>query len=88
MMPVGRQAIELKMQALFSALSGPLPRMRSYVNREFFLEQVEGLPDWSMGNMRMSFGWGQRYTTKGCYVVQLSEGPAPALIKKSEWVIY
>jgi hypothetical protein len=87
-MPVGKQAIELKMGALFSALSGPLPRMRSYVNRESFLEQVEGLPDLSMGNMRLSFGGGQRYASKGCYVVQLSEGPAPVLIKKSEWVIY
>jgi hypothetical protein len=87
-MPVGKQAIELKMGALFSALSGPLPRMRSYVNRESFLEQVEGLPDLSMEYMRLSFGWGQRYASKGCYVVQLSEGPAPVLIKKSEWVIY
>jgi hypothetical protein len=36
----------------------------------------------------MSFGTGQRYASKGCYVVQLSEGPKPELAKRSEWIIY
>jgi hypothetical protein len=37
---------------------------------------------------RLSFGPGQRYMSKGCFIVQLSVGAKPALIKKSDWVIY
>jgi hypothetical protein len=37
---------------------------------------------------RLSFGPGQRYASKGCYIVQLSNGVNPELVKKSGWVIY
>ncbi len=37
---------------------------------------------------RFSFGPGQRYASKGCYIVQLTKGPNPELIRKSEWVEY
>lgn len=37
---------------------------------------------------RLSFGPGQRYASKGCYIVQLSGGPKEELIKKSDWVIH
>jgi hypothetical protein len=37
---------------------------------------------------RLSFGPGQRYMSKGCYIVQLSPGSKPELLKKSDWVIY
>ncbi len=37
---------------------------------------------------RLSFGPGQRYASKGCFVVQLGKGPRPALVKKSAWVIH
>jgi hypothetical protein len=37
---------------------------------------------------RLSFGPGQRYASKGCYIVQLSKGEKPGLIKKSDWVIH
>ncbi|HEY6872677.1 MAG TPA: ABC transporter substrate-binding protein [Geobacteraceae bacterium] len=36
---------------------------------------------------RLSFGPGQRYAAKGCYVMQLTHGPNPDLVKKSDWVI-
>ena len=36
---------------------------------------------------RLSFGPGQRYASKGCYIIQLGPGPQPELIKRSEWVI-
>jgi hypothetical protein len=90
-MPVGKQAIDFKMRSLFSVLSGSLPKMRSFVYRDFFLEQLENTADLAIlpvGYTRLSFGTGQRYASKGCYVVQLSEGPDPVLIRKSEWVIY
>lgn len=37
---------------------------------------------------RFSLGPGQRYASKGCYIVQLTKGPGPELVKKSDWVIH
>lgn len=36
---------------------------------------------------RFSFGPGQRYVSKGCYIIQLGPGADPALLPRSEWVI-
>lgn len=37
---------------------------------------------------RLSFGPGQRYVSKGCYIIQLGPGTEPELIPRSEWVIH
>lgn len=37
---------------------------------------------------RFSFGPGQRYASKGCYIIQLGPGGDPALLPRSEWVIH
>jgi hypothetical protein len=37
---------------------------------------------------RFSFGPGQRYVSKGCYIIQLGPGPEPSLLPLSEWVIH
>jgi hypothetical protein len=37
---------------------------------------------------RISFGTGQRYAARGCFIVQLSHGTNPELVKKSSWVIH
>lgn len=37
---------------------------------------------------RLSFGPGQRYTSKGCYIIQLGKGEDPPLLQRSEWVIH
>ena len=34
---------------------------------------------------RIGFGAGQRYASRGCYIVQLSGDAVPQLIKKSDW---
>lgn len=36
---------------------------------------------------RLSFGPGQRYVSKGCYIIQLGQGAEPALLPRSDWVI-
>lgn len=36
---------------------------------------------------RLSFGPGQRYVSKGCYIIQLGAGASPALLPRSDWVI-
>ena len=37
---------------------------------------------------RVSFGPGQRYASKGCYIVQLARGSRHELIKKSDWAAH
>ncbi len=37
---------------------------------------------------RLSFGPGQRFASKGCYVVQMPRGPLHAFVKQSNWVIH
>jgi hypothetical protein len=37
---------------------------------------------------RFSFGPGQRYVSKGCYIIQLGPGADPALLPRSEWVMH
>ncbi|NTV49705.1 MAG: ABC transporter substrate-binding protein [Geobacteraceae bacterium] len=36
---------------------------------------------------RFSFGPGQRYVSKGCYIIQLGPGENPTLLPRSEWVV-
>jgi ABC-type branched-subunit amino acid transport system substrate-binding protein len=37
---------------------------------------------------RLSSGPGQRYASKGCYILQLGPGPEPKLLPRSDWVIH
>lgn len=37
---------------------------------------------------RIGLGTGQRFGSRGCYIVQLSHGDDPALVKKSGWETY
>jgi hypothetical protein len=37
---------------------------------------------------RLSFGPGQRYASKGCYIVKLAGTDKPELVKLSDWVIH
>lgn len=37
---------------------------------------------------RFSFGPGQRFVSKGCYIIQLGRGKEPALLPRSEWVTH
>ena len=89
--PLNEREPALKMQSLFQTISGPLSRLRAFVYRDYFLELIESTPDLTSGTViypRLSFGQGQRYASKGCYVVQLTAGPKPELVKRSEWVTH
>ncbi|MBC7962606.1 MAG: ABC transporter substrate-binding protein [Steroidobacteraceae bacterium] len=37
---------------------------------------------------RLNFGIGQRYVSKGCYIIQVGSGADPALLPRSEWVMH
>ncbi len=79
-----------RLSPLFTILRGPFARMRSSVYRDYFMELLEATPDLTAGLAaypRMSFGTGQRYASKGCYMVQLTPGPNPELVKRTDWII-
>jgi hypothetical protein len=88
--PVTDINIQSKMYFLGWMLTEALMAMRSEFYRDYFLESFEMMTDQSHTIIvypRLSFGAGQRYASKGCYIVQLGRRPASALIRKSEWVI-
>ncbi len=83
--------IQAKMYFIGWALSGITKRMRDEFYRDYFLDIAGMMRDqyYSIAVYpRLSFGPGQRYAAKGCYLAQLSEGDHPTLAQASEWVIH
>ena len=63
--------------------------LRGHYYRDNFFDVLGMIPDQpSQTFARLSFGPGQRYASKGCYIVQVTKGPQPELIRKSAWVIH
>lgn len=70
-------------------LTMALMDMRGNYYRDNFFDVISMVPDLpSAVYGRISFGPGQRYASKGCYIVQLTKGLEPDLLKKSVWVIH
>ena len=66
-----------------------LMEMRQEYYRDFLLDTIGMFQDLYLPLYeRISFGPGQRYASKGCYIVQLSKGEKPQLEKRSEWLIH
>jgi hypothetical protein len=89
--PVTNLDIQSQMYFLGWMLPGAITHMRSEFFRDYFIESFDMMKDQDYAVAafpRLTFGPGQRYASKGCYVVQLGKGEQPALIKKSEWVIH
>ncbi len=89
-MPTDRKRIVTRMYALTRLLSDAQMMLRENFYRDNFLDVVSNeedkadYPDYE----RLSFGPGQRYASKGCYIVQLSPDAAPTLIPRSGWVTH
>ena len=65
-----------------------LMEMRSEYYSDFLLDTIGMMEDTYLPLYeRLTFGPGQRYASKGCFIVQLSEGDAPKLERRSEWII-
>ncbi|MHB8882833.1 MAG: ABC transporter substrate-binding protein [Thermodesulfovibrionales bacterium] len=83
--------ISSKVYFLTRVLGTVLIDMRGNLYQDYFLDLFDSLED-QTGTIaaypRLSFGPGQRYASKGCYVVKLSTGPHPQIIRLSDWVIY
>ncbi|MBA4373621.1 MAG: amino acid ABC transporter substrate-binding protein [Thermodesulfovibrio sp.] len=68
-----------------------LMHLKTNFYRDYFLDVISMIKDQTSKipvYPRLSFGPGQRYASKGCYIVQLSQGPSPELIRRSEWVVH
>jgi len=73
---------------LFSQAFGGLKSNRY---RDYFLDLFDMMEDqtgYGVRYPRLSFGPGQRYASKGCYIITLGQGAQPQLMKKSDWIIY
>lgn len=69
-------------------LGKALMMMRGEYYRDFLLDTIGMMEDMYFPLYeRVSFGPGQRYASKGCYVVQLGKGAKPVLEKRTEWVM-
>jgi hypothetical protein len=89
--PITNLNIESKMYDLIMVISSPLTMLRDYFYRDRLLEFIDMMEDQRNKVAlypRLSFGPRQRYASKGCYIVQLTEGPQPELVRRSDWVIY
>jgi hypothetical protein len=89
--PVTNVDIQAKMYFLGWMLTGVTRIMSDDFYRDYFLDVFDMMHDenYAIANYpRVSFGPGQRYASKGCFVVKLSEGPTPELVPVSDWVVH
>jgi len=69
-------------------LNRALVKMRDQYYRDYLLDVIGMMANAVYPLYEgMTFGPGQRYTVKGCYIVQLGPGEKPQLERRSEWVI-
>ncbi len=75
--------------AVIQMLTQVMMDMRGNYYRDYFLDVTgmgkdKALPLYE----RLSFGPGQRYASKGCYIVRLTGGQQPSLTKMSGWIVH
>ena len=83
--------IQARMYFLGWTLAPMVKMMRDDFYRDYFLDIVDMMRDqyYSIAVYpRLSFGPGQRYASKGCYIVQVTGGDEPKLEKRSNWVVH
>ena len=89
--PATNLAIQSKMYFLGWMLNASVANMRSEFYRDYFVEGFDMMRDQDYAIAiypRLTFGQGQRYASKGGYIVQLGEGEPTQLIRKSKWVAH
>jgi Periplasmic binding protein len=87
--PINDRRISTRMFTLVSLMTQWFMHMGRNFYRDNFLDVIGMFPDQLYADYeRLSFGPGQRYASKGCYIVQLTRGAKPVLVRKSDWVIH
>jgi hypothetical protein len=88
-LPVATRNVAQKTGSALSLLPEIFTMMMSNFYRDYMLDIIGMCGEMKDSPYeRLSFGPGQRYASKGCYIVQLTPGPTPAVVKKSAWVIH
>jgi len=83
--------IQARMYFLGWTLAPMVKMMNDDFYRDYFLDKLDMMRDQYYAIAvypRLSFGPGQRYASKGCYVVQVAGGDEPRIEKRSDWVIH
>jgi hypothetical protein len=89
--PTSNLAVSAKAYFVTRMLSRVLLDMGDNYYRDYFLDTFDDGKDQSSTSVvypQLSFGPGQRYSSKGCYLVTLTKGDAPKVVRQSDWVIY
>jgi hypothetical protein len=70
-------------------LTMALMEMKGGYYRDNFLDVINLLPDQVSPEFgKLSFSPGNAFASSGGYIVQLTRGPNPDLVKRSAWVIH
>ena len=81
--------ISTRTYSMLQLFQAALVDMDRNLYRDNFFDRLAMQRDYVLPDfLRLSFGPGQRYASKGCFIMQLSAGPKPQLVRKSEWVIH
>ncbi len=81
--------ISTRTYTLLQIFTAALVDMDRNLYRDNLLDRIGMLRDYLLPDyLRLSFGPGQRYAAKGCFIMELGPGPAPQLVRKSDWVIH
>ncbi len=89
--PLTNFEIQADMYFIGWNLAGQLKMMRDEFYRDYLLDITDMMrdQDYAVGVYeRLSFGPGQRYASKGCYLAELTAGPDATLVKRSDWVVH
>ncbi len=88
--PSDGKRISTRVYSLMRLVSEAMMHMGTNYYRDTFFDAVgmEGDKDEYPDYVRLSFGPGQRYASKGCYIVQLTPGPIPELASRSDWITH
>ena len=88
-LPVASRNAAQKLAVFQSLLPEIFMMMMTNFYRDYMLDIIGMCADMQDSPYEwLSFGPGQRYAAKGCYIVQLTPGPNPAVVKKSGWVTH
>jgi ABC-type branched-subunit amino acid transport system substrate-binding protein len=83
------QAVTNLTTSLTELFSQALIDLKANYYRDGFLDVIGAMMEQPFRVYgRVDFGAGQRYAARGCYIVQLSKGAEPELVKKSDWEIH